>query len=124
MPAMVNYMYSQTCVSGLFSNHPVLSSQTKCKFVLIFTTVRQPPASVCAFLVWLLNTGLTVFKNALKTADLQMLKNKINENKNKINGKFWSSFVQWRQLLLLTPNSVDKIVGKSLYISLHNLLRY
>jgi len=35
----------------------------------------------------------------IKAAELQMLKNK---NK-KINGKYWSSYVQWRNLLLLTP---------------------
>ena len=45
----------------------------------------------------------------LKAADLQMLK----KIKNKINGKYWSNYVQWRNLLLLTPNSVDKIVGKT-----------
>jgi len=35
------------------------------------------------------------------------------ENNNKINGKYWSSYVLWRNLLLLTANSVDKIVGKT-----------
>jgi len=45
----------------------------------------------------------------LKAADLQMLK----KIKKKINGKYWSNYVQWRNLLLLTPNSVDKIVGKT-----------
>jgi len=28
-------------------------------------------------------------------------------------GKYWSSYVQWRNLLLLTPYSVEKIVGKT-----------
>jgi len=45
---------------------------------------------------------------------LQMLKHKKME-KYKINGKYWSSYVQWRNLLILTPNSVDKIVGKTLF---------
>jgi len=40
-----------------------------------------------------------------------MLKKKKKENK--INGKYWASYVQWRKLLLLTTNSVDKIVGKT-----------
>jgi len=31
---------------------------------------------------------------------------------NKINGKYWSSYVQWKNLLLLI-NSIDKIVGKT-----------
>jgi len=42
----------------------------------------------------------------LKAAVLQMFKNKkINEKNEKIkfNGKYWSSYVQWRNLLLLTP---------------------
>jgi len=42
----------------------------------------------------------------LKAAELQMLKKiKINENNNnnKINGKYWSSYVQWSNRLLLTP---------------------
>jgi len=47
----------------------------------------------------------------LKAAVLQMLKNIFL----KINGKYWSSYVQWRNLLLLTPYSVDKIVGKTLF---------
>jgi len=45
------------------------------------------------------------------TADLQMLK-----KNNKINGKYLSSYVQWRNLLLLTLYSsekVDTIVGKT-----------
>ena len=33
--------------------------------------------------------------------------------KKRINGKYLSSYVQWRNLLLLTPNSVGKIVGKT-----------
>jgi len=44
-----------------------------------------------------------------KAAVLQMLK------KKKINGKYFSSYVQWRNLLLLTTNSVDKIIGKTLF---------
>jgi len=32
-----------------------------------------------------------------------------------INGKYWSSYVQWRNLLLLTTNSVDKIVALKYY---------
>jgi len=34
-----------------------------------------------------------------KAADFQMLKQKDIKN----NGKYWSSYVQWRNLLLLTP---------------------
>ena len=36
---------------------------------------------------------------AFKAADLQMLK----KMKKKINGENWSVYVQWRNLLLLTP---------------------
>jgi len=46
-----------------------------------------------------------------KAAVLQLKNNK--GKSNKINGKYWSSYVQWRNLLLLTINSVDKIVGKT-----------
>jgi len=53
------------------------------------------------------------------TPDAQKIKNE----KIKINGKYWSSYVQWRNLLLLTTISVDKIVGKHRF-SLLNLLRY
>ena len=31
---------------------------------------------------------------------------------NKINGKYWSSYVQWRNLLYWPLNSVNEIVGK------------
>jgi len=37
---------------------------------------------------------------SVKAAVLQMLK---KYKKNKINGKYWSSYVPWRSLLLLTP---------------------
>ena len=40
--------------------------------------------------------------NCLKAAVLQVLKKKRKTN-NRINGKYWSSYVQWRSLLLLTP---------------------
>ena len=33
----------------------------------------------------------------IEAADLQMLKNEKN------NGKYWSSYVQWRNLIILTP---------------------
>jgi len=59
----------------------------------------------------------------VKAAVLQMLKEIKNKNNIKINGKYWSSYVQWRNLLLLTPNSVDKSLIKHRF-SLHNLLRY
>jgi len=42
----------------------------------------------------------------IKAAVLQMLKKTIY-------GKYWSSYVQWRNQLLLTPNSGDKIFGKT-----------
>jgi len=43
--------------------------------------------------------------------------------KKRINGKYLSSYVQWRNLLLLTPNSVGKIVGKiSLLFALFSAL--
>jgi len=42
-----------------------------------------------------------LFLSRFKAAVLQMLKNM--KRKNKINGKYWSSYVQWRNLLLLTP---------------------
>jgi len=49
----------------------------------------------------------------IKTAVLQTDALKIKNEKNiKINGKYWSSYVQWRNLLLLTPNSVDKSLVK------------
>ena len=41
----------------------------------------------------------------------------------KINGKYWSSYVQWGNLLLLTTNSVEKSLVKHCF-SLNNLLRY
>jgi len=44
-----------------------------------------------------------------KAAVLQMLK---KMKKNTTNGKYWSSYVEWRKILLLTRISVDKIVGK------------
>jgi len=53
----------------------------------------------------------TVFPN-VKAAVLQMHK-KIKKIIKKNNGKYWSSCVHWRNLLLLTTNSVDKIVGKT-----------
>jgi len=51
-------------------------------------------------------------RNTINAAVLQMLKNKKMKN-NKIKGKYWSSYVQWRNLLLLT---VDKIVGKTSFL--------
>jgi len=54
---------------------------------------------------------------------LKQLSSRCSKNKkqffNKINDKYWSSYVQWRNILLLTPNSVDKIVGKTSFY-LHN----
>jgi len=58
--------------------------------------------------------GLPSDSTHSKAADLQILKNKKIKN-NKINGKYWSSYVQWRNLLLLTPYSVDKIIGKTAF---------
>jgi len=63
----------------------------------------------------------SIFPSSFKAAVFQMLKKKIK--KNKINGKYWSSYVQWRNQLLLTPNSVEKWLVKHRF-SLHNLLRY
>jgi len=43
------------------------------------------------------------------------------EKKYKINGKYWSSYVQWRNQLLLKPlnssEKVDKIVGKMFFFA-------
>jgi len=47
---------------------------------------------------------------ALKQLSFRCSKYKKMKKKN--NGKNWSSCVQWRNLLLLTTNSVDQIVGK------------
>jgi len=47
--------------------------------------------------MWILKQ---TYYTLLKTAVLQMLK--INKKKI-INGKYWSNYVQWRNLLLLTP---------------------
>jgi len=47
----------------------------------------------------------------LKQLTSRCSKNKNKTKNNKMNGKYWSSYVQWRNLLLLTPYSVDKIVG-------------
>jgi len=38
-----------------------------------------------------------------KGAVLQMLKTLKMEKNIKIDGKYWSSYVQWRNLLLMTP---------------------
>ena len=42
----------------------------------------------------------TYIHREIKADVIQMLKKWQN---NKINGKYWSSYVQWRNLLLLTP---------------------
>jgi len=44
-----------------------------------------------------------LYNNELKAAVLQMIKKSKNEKINKINGKYWPSYVKWRNLLLLTP---------------------
>jgi len=61
----------------------------------------------------------------LKEAVLQMLKKIKNENKNKNNGKTWSSQVMFSgEIYYYWPlNSVDKSLVKHRF-SLHNLLRY
>ena len=51
-------------------------------------------------------------------ADLQMLKKWKN---NKINGKYWSSYVQWRRT---DPLVQVRKLTKTLVKRLHNLLRY
>jgi len=45
-----------------------------------------------------------------KVADLQMLKNEKNDFLYKINSKYSSSYVQWRNLLLLTPQLTKSLV--------------
>jgi len=41
--------------------------------------------------------------NVLKQLSSRYSKNKKWKKNIKINGKYWSSYVQWRNLLLLTP---------------------
>ena len=70
-----------------------------------------------AMLFWNASLWVLTFDPNIKAAVLQMLK-KIKKN-IKINCNYWSSYVQWRNLLLLTTNSVDKIVGKHSVFFLH-----
>ena len=46
--------------------------------------------------------------NKVKADVLQLLK-----NEKTVNGKYWSSYVQWKNLLYWPLNSVDTIVGKT-----------
>jgi len=57
-------------------------------------------------------THLRYMSKTIFKADVpQMLKK--GKSNNKINGKYWSSYVQWRNLLYWPLNLVDKIVGKT-----------
>jgi len=55
--------------------------------------------------------------------DVMLKKLHSNKNEKKFNGKYWSSYVQWKNLLLLSPYSVDKNVGKtSFFFALSTVL--
>jgi len=56
--------------------------------------------------------SLDAFQSTLKQLTSRFSKSK-KWKKKKINSKYWSSYVQWRNLLLWPLNSVDKIVGKT-----------
>ena len=71
--------------------------------------------------------NMQLHANTFSLRNWKQLSSRCSKNKkwknNKINSKYWSIYIQWINLLLLTTNLVDKIVGKTSFY-LHNLLRY